>query len=154
MYTAKNLRTLVQSFSTNLVIFIKFGSIGKESAWNAGNYLQCRRPKFDPWVRRSPEDVNGNPLQYSCLENSMDKGTCRATDHGVTRVEHNLVTTPPPPPTPLVVLYAEIREREVEKLSSIYRNWHSVCLILSSVWSSLQEKQTFFMQHGYWQTYS
>ena len=28
---------------------------------------------------RSPEEVNGNPLQYSCLDNSMDRGTWRAT---------------------------------------------------------------------------
>ena len=26
------------------------GSVGKESAYNAGNFLQCRRPGFDPWV--------------------------------------------------------------------------------------------------------
>ena len=56
----------------------------------------------------------------------MDKGAWWGTDHGITRVRHNLVTTPPPPPTPLVVLYAEIRETEVEKLSSIYRNWNYV----------------------------
>ena len=31
-----------------------------------------------------------SPLQYSCLENSMDRGTWRATFHGVTRVRHNL----------------------------------------------------------------
>ena len=39
---------------------------------------------------RSPEGGNGNPLQYSCLENSMDRGAWWATVHGVTRVEHNL----------------------------------------------------------------
>ena len=36
--------------------------------------------------------LNGNPLQYSCLENSMDRGAWQATVHGVTRVWHNLVT--------------------------------------------------------------
>ena len=38
---------------------------------------------------------NGNPLQYSCLENTMDTGAWQATVHGVTknRVRHNLVTT-------------------------------------------------------------
>ena len=41
---------------------------------------------------------NGNLLQYSCLENSMDRGAWRATVHGVARVGHNLVTKPPPPP--------------------------------------------------------
>ena len=32
---------------------------------------------------RFPVEGNGNPLQYSCLENSMDRGTCQATVHGV-----------------------------------------------------------------------
>ena len=35
--------------------------------------MQCRRPWFDPWVRRIPEIGNDNLLQYSCLENSMDR---------------------------------------------------------------------------------
>ena len=34
---------------------------------------------------RSPGEVNGNPLQYSCLENSMDWGAWRATVHGVAK---------------------------------------------------------------------
>ena len=36
---------------------------------------------FDPWVRRSPGGGNGDLLQYSCLENSMDKGVI----HGVAK---------------------------------------------------------------------
>ena len=36
-----------------------------------------------PWSGRSPGEGNGNPLQYSCLENPMDRGTWRATVHGV-----------------------------------------------------------------------
>ena len=38
---------------------------------------------FDPWVRKISGAGNGNPLQYSCLENSMDRGAWRATIHGV-----------------------------------------------------------------------
>ena len=34
---------------------------------------------------RSPGEENGNPLQYSCLENSMDRGGWRATVHGITK---------------------------------------------------------------------
>ena len=34
----------------------------------------------------------GNPLQYSCLENPMDKAACQATVHGVVRVGHELAT--------------------------------------------------------------
>ena len=36
-----------------------------------------------PEFRRSPGGGNGNPLQYSCLENAMDRGAWRATVHGV-----------------------------------------------------------------------
>ena len=42
---------------------------------------------------RSPGEGNGNPLQYSCLENSMDRGTWQATVHGVMEeVGYNLAT--------------------------------------------------------------
>ena len=46
---------------------------------------------------RSPEEGNGNPLQYSCLESPMDGGAWWATVYGVPRVRRNLVTKPPPP---------------------------------------------------------
>ena len=49
----------------------------KESACNAQN------AKFDPWVRRSPGEGNGDPLQYSCLGYPTDRGGWRATVHGV-----------------------------------------------------------------------
>ena len=35
--------------------------------------LQCRRSGFDPWIRKIPGEWGGYPLQYSCLENPMDK---------------------------------------------------------------------------------
>ena len=38
-----------------------------------------------PGSGRSPEGGHGNPLQYSCLENSMDRGAWWATVHGVTK---------------------------------------------------------------------
>ena len=46
---------------------------------------------------RYPAGGHGNPLQYSCLENPMDRGAWRATVHGVTRVRHDFATKPPPP---------------------------------------------------------
>ena len=49
------------------------GSDGKESP------LQCRRHGSIPGSGRSPGEVDGNPLQYSCLENPMDKGTWQPT---------------------------------------------------------------------------
>ena len=41
------------------------------------------------------EDGNGSPLQYSCLENPIDRGAWQATVHGVARVRYNLATKPP-----------------------------------------------------------
>ena len=45
-----------------------------------------------PVLERSPGEGNGNPLQYACLENSMDRGAWGTTVHGVVRVRHDLVT--------------------------------------------------------------
>ena len=54
------------------------GSDGKESACNAGD------PGLIPGSGRSPGEGNGNPLQYSCLENLIDRGAWQAMVHGVT----------------------------------------------------------------------
>ena len=57
-----------------------FGSSdGKESACNAGDL------GLTPGSERSPGERYGNPLQYSCLKNSMDRGAWLATVHGVTK---------------------------------------------------------------------
>ena len=42
-----------------------------------------RRLRFHPWVGKIPGEGNGNPLQYSCLENSGERGVWQATLHGV-----------------------------------------------------------------------
>ena len=55
------------------------GSASKESACNAGD------PSLIPGSGRSPEGRNGNPLQYSCLENPMDRGVWQATIHGAAK---------------------------------------------------------------------
>ena len=55
------------------------GSDGKESACNAGDLGSI------PGSGRSPGGGHGNPLQYSCLGNSMDRGAWRATVHGVAK---------------------------------------------------------------------
>ena len=67
-------------------------SVGKERACNAGD------PGLIPGSGRSPGEGTGNPLQYSCLENPMDRGGWHTTVHGVTKVGLNLATKPPPPP--------------------------------------------------------
>ena len=43
-----------------------------------------------PGLGRPPGEGNGNPLQYSCLENSMDRGAWQARVHRVERVRHDL----------------------------------------------------------------
>ena len=58
---------------------------------------QWGRLVFNPWVGKIPREENGNPLQHSCVENSMDRGAWWATVHGVVRDAHSLMTTPPPP---------------------------------------------------------
>ena len=69
------------SFKRYLFILGSFphSSFGKEPACNAGD------------LGLIPGEGNGNPLQYSCLENPIDRGAWQATVHGVARVRHDLV---------------------------------------------------------------
>ena len=55
------------------------GSDSEESARNAGDL------GLIPESGRSPGEGNGNPLQYSCLENPNDRGAWQATVHGVAK---------------------------------------------------------------------
>ena len=74
-------------FSLPTVLFFFFlltagflgSSDGKESACNAGDV------GLIPESERSPGEGNGNPLQYSCLENFMGRGAWQATLHGVAK---------------------------------------------------------------------
>ena len=54
-------------------------SLGKKSACDVGHL------SLIPGLGRSPGEENGNLLQYSCLENTMDRGTWWAIVHGVTK---------------------------------------------------------------------
>ena len=67
-------------------------SVGKESACKAGDL------GLISGMGRYPGEGNGNPLQYSCLENPLDRGAWWSTVHRVTRVGHDLVTETAPPP--------------------------------------------------------
>ena len=67
------------------------GSDGRESACNAGDQ------GLIPGSGRPPGEGNSNPLKYSCLKNSMDRGAWRATVHGVTKSQiwlSDLITLP------------------------------------------------------------
>ena len=60
------------------------GSDGKESAYIAGDLGSI------PGLGRSPGEGNANPLQYSCLENPMDRGAWWATVLGITKSQTQL----------------------------------------------------------------
>ena len=66
-------------FSLRLPVYMGFlgGSDSKESTCNAGDVGSI------PGSGRSPGERNGNPLQYSYLENSINRGAWQATVHGV-----------------------------------------------------------------------
>ena len=57
------------------------GSAGKESACYVGD------PSSIPGLGRSSGEGNGYPLQFSCLESSMNRGAWRAIVHGVTKMD-------------------------------------------------------------------
>ena len=70
----------------HLSVYIGFpcGLDSKESNCNAGDL------GLIPGLGRSPGEGNGNPLQYSCLEDSLNRGAWRATIHVVTRSQTRL----------------------------------------------------------------
>ena len=68
------------------VVYLGFpgGSGGKESVCNAGDL------DLIPGLGTSPGEGNGNPLQYSCLENPMDRGAWQTTVHLVAKSQTQL----------------------------------------------------------------
>ena len=66
------------------------GSAVKNPPAKAGNVGSI------PRLGRSPGEGNGNPLQYSCLGNPMDRGAWQAIVDGVARVRLDLATKPSP----------------------------------------------------------
>ena len=75
------------NFSKYLKMFLFYwvfpgGASGKESAYQC---RRCKRCRLHPLVRRIPGEGSGNPLQYSCLENPLDRGAWWATVHGLTK---------------------------------------------------------------------
>ena len=60
------------------------GSVGNESTCKVGNWGSILG------LGRSPGEGNGNPFQYSCLENPVNRGAWRATVHGVTKSQTRL----------------------------------------------------------------
>ena len=76
--------SLVNNVLINKLTFTFYLSDGKASAYNVGD------PGSIPGLGRSPGEGNGNPLQYSCLENPMGREAWQATVHEVARKESNM----------------------------------------------------------------
>ena len=60
---------------------LRGGSDSKESAYNV------RDTDSVPELRRSPGEGNGNPLEYPCLENFLERGAWRATVHRISELD-------------------------------------------------------------------
>ena len=65
---SKHFKSLKPKLNFSFQIEIHGGSDGKASVYNTGD------PGSSPGLGRSPGEGNGNPLQYCCLENPMDRG--------------------------------------------------------------------------------
>ena len=79
LYTERNEKAWMGFREEVLYLGFPGGSDGKESACNTGD------PGSIPGSGRSPGEGNGNPLQYSCLENFMDRGAWWAILNGVAK---------------------------------------------------------------------
>ena len=69
-----------------IILVFPGGADGKESACNVGD------PGSIPGSGRSPGEGHGNPFQYSCLENPMDRGDWRAIVHRVAELDMTEMT--------------------------------------------------------------
>ena len=87
-----NVTTLIPHKASMVTHLVKNLPAMQETVCNAGDLGSI------PGLGRSPGEGNGNPLQYSCLGNPLDRGACWAAVHGVTRVRHDLATKPQQPP--------------------------------------------------------
>ena len=84
------------------------GSVSKESAYNAGN---AGDSGSIPGSGRHPGEGNGSPLQYSCLENPIDRGAWRATVHRVTESRTGLKRLSIHTPDSLKPTQADIQQK-------------------------------------------
>ena len=103
-------------------------SEGKESAYNVGDLGSI------PRSGRSPGEGNGNPLQYSCLQNPIDGGAWKATDHGVTNSWTRLSDFT------FFNLHRYMCESEVAQLCSTFRNPMDCSLPGSSIHGIFQAR--------------
>ena len=79
LFVLLNCLSSIYTWILTLYQIYSFGSDVEESTSNVGNLGSISG------LERYPGVVNGYPLQYSCLENSMDRGDWQATVHGVVK---------------------------------------------------------------------
>ena len=92
VYSDSWFRFIPQPAETEEMLDWKFIAQLVESACNAGDLGSILG------LGRSSGEGNGNPLQYSCLENPIDRGSWQAAVHGIIGVGHDLATKPPEHP--------------------------------------------------------
>ena len=100
-----------------------WGLSGKESA------CQYMRLKFNPWVGRSSGEGNGNPLQFSCLKNLMERGTWQLQFMVSQRVGHYWET-----------------EQEHERVITLFKSYSFFLFCIWNNWD-LWKKETFLKLH-------
>ena len=91
--------------------YVKYGSDGKASARNAGDLGSILG-----WGK-SPGEGNGNPLQYSCLGNPMDRGSWWTMVHTVPRVKYDWATSLS------LFLWTSLVAQTVKHLSTMQETW-------------------------------
>ena len=69
----------------NRVVILKDNVFKQNGSNDKDSVCSAREPGLVPVSGRSPGEGNGNPVQYSCLENSMDRGAWWATVHGIAK---------------------------------------------------------------------
>ena len=116
-------------------------SVSKSSACNAGDLGSF------PGLGRSLGEGNGNPLQYSCLENPMDRGAWQATVHGTARVRHNLATEPPPPCHPSPDLHYQKSLRNFNLIKWGHRKPQMMGFPLSPMWTNYLEQINLWLRY-------
>ena len=71
--------------TVGLVMFLDLSTVGASGKEPTCQSSRCKRRVFDPWAGKIPWKRNGNSLQYSCLENAIDRGGWWAIVHRVAK---------------------------------------------------------------------
>ena len=88
-HTHTHMNELLENLTQGLMYFGDFPG-GASGKYPTCQRRRCKRHEFDHWVGRSPGGGHGNPPQYSCLENIMNReDPSRLQSIGSHRVKHN-----------------------------------------------------------------